>query len=350
MKRIELVEKLETVAPALANNDIIPVMTHFWFTGKKVMAYNGHVAISVPCPTDFKGAVPGSTLLNLLKAASAKDVGLELSEKQLLVKAASSRFKLSTLAPDEFADVFKMPVEPAEPLRLDGGAFRRAVDTCMRSVSMDSSVPDQLGVTMIPSEKRLTFFATSGLTMSRADVSCKGDNPFKKRAILPALFCKQLLQLSDGKQMRLDVDKEHAIFAGKGGALLFGALIESEHPLPFKKEFEQQHPVENDDKLVPVASKLERILERACIVRGDEQGGQTTIEVEKGVAKFFTRSRLGEVRDQMQLTDGHPNVRINVDPKWVKAGCGDFDRMLITRECFVMANDTAYYLISGKSD
>jgi hypothetical protein len=64
-----LISVLETVQPAVAINRLIPLLTHYWFTGTHVMGYNGQIALQVPFRTDFRGAVPGQ-VLELLKRAS----------------------------------------------------------------------------------------------------------------------------------------------------------------------------------------------------------------------------------------------------------------------------------------
>jgi DNA polymerase-3 subunit beta len=350
MKRTDLVARLELVSPALAGNDILPITTHLWFKDDRVTAYNGHVAISAPCAIGFEGAVPGAMLLNLLKASPAKEVTFEGGKKELSIKAASSRFHLATMPSSDFADVFQMPPRPDETRALDAKAkdFIACLSSCMRSVSTDTSIPDQLGITLMPGNGHLAFYASNGVTLSRAELRLKkGDTQFPRRAILPSLFCKQVLALSDGKPIRLDVTKKHAMFAAPGNVSLFGSLVVSEQPLPYDQTFNHLHPADEDDRMVPIVPKLARILERACIVASDNT--RTWITVEDDRAKFATESAMGHrVYDTLELPKGHPKVTLDIEPKWVRLGCEDFDRMLITRRAFIMANDTAYYLVSGK--
>src|ERR1700757_1851266 len=94
MLRKEILDKVQTVSPALANNDLVPVLSHLWFTGTSLMAYNDQIAISVPCKTDFKVAVPGATFISLLKNTIAKEIELSVANDEMQIKAASSRLKL----------------------------------------------------------------------------------------------------------------------------------------------------------------------------------------------------------------------------------------------------------------
>ena len=51
--RKALLAKLKTIMPAVADHDLIPIHTHFIFTGSDIVAYNERIAISVPKPETF---------------------------------------------------------------------------------------------------------------------------------------------------------------------------------------------------------------------------------------------------------------------------------------------------------
>lgn len=348
MNRVELVQKLEKVSPALSSNDILPILTHFWFTGKEVIGYNGNVAITTPLATEFDACVPGAALLNVMKAAGAKEVTFDLTEKELKIRAAKARMSLVVMPPDQFAEMCNIPDPPDKVLECSAQLFLAGIETCLRSISGDTSIPDQLGVTIIPGEKGVFLYSTNHKTFSRAYVPFHGPVPFKSRAIFSALFCKQLLQLAlPKKKMKMRIDKDSAIFAG-GGAILFGALVDSPKPIRYHEIFGQHYDNARDGKLVPIPSKLVKILERACVYHeGDGSGVQTHIKVKAGLATFYTESRLGKITDELQLVKGHPDCELSVDARHVRAGCADFDRMLITERSFIMANQTAFYLIAG---
>ena len=113
LSRTALIANLEVVEPALSDNAMIPVLSHFWFTGKRLLAYNGTIAISVPCETKFTGAVP-KTLLAMLRTSGAKEIEITKAAFALEVKAAAAKWKLPTLPPDDFT--FKMKAMPKEPM------------------------------------------------------------------------------------------------------------------------------------------------------------------------------------------------------------------------------------------
>ena len=90
--------------------------------------------------------------------------------------------------------------------------------------------------------------------------------------------------------------------------------------------------------------------QRACIIAATADNVVTRISVDGGVMKLTTRSdRGGDVFDSVQIDGKHPGgIRLQVNPKPLRAGYGAFDRMLITGDCFVMANDDAVYMVAAK--
>jgi DNA polymerase III sliding clamp (beta) subunit (PCNA family) len=347
MRRTELVEKLELVAPALATNSLIPIMTHFWFRGDHVMAFNDTIAISVPCETDFECAVPGSTLLNLLKASRATDVELIYEKGELTVKAGATKMRLATMDKKNFN--FDMP-KPSKPLmpKVKIDDFTRAIEACLRSVSIDTSVPDYLGVTLIADRKELLFFSTNNSTMSHAHMSLPAEVPLK-RAIIASSFCREMISLVDKKVgMTFEVQKDYSLFRGKNNTVLFGKLIESEKPIPYVKLFDQYFPAEAEKRLVAIPTKMELMLDRATIVAATSVTPvMTDIEVVNRKARFTTAAQKTEIFDVVELEKGQEDVKLRVDPKLVKAGYGSFTKMLLTERAFIMATETEFFLVAN---
>lgn len=348
MERKQFLETLTTVAPALAANDLIPVMQHFWFTGDKVMAFNDQIAISTPCKTSFKGAVPGA-LLDFMRLSKAKEVTLEVVEKDLMVKAASSRVKLGILDPEAF--IFEMPEHKgSDALKVKVSEFLDAIGYAMRSVSHDTSIPDQLGVTLIAEKDSLHVFSTNGATMTHAIVKMSGAAPFKKRVILSAPFCERMLQLAKNeKKLQLEVHDDHSLLVC-GDALLFGRLIESAQPLDFIGVLDTHFPMKHRKQFVDIPTKLQLILERAIVIgESKTDRTRTQITVRDGKMRFFTASERGEVSDTMLVGEAQPQVDMRVEARHLKSGYGDFDRMVVTDKCAVMMKDNKMYLVSASA-
>lgn len=347
MLRVDLLEKLGRVAPALSGNNLVPVLSHFWFTESgNLMAYNDQIAISTKLESDFVGAVP-SMLTSLLTASRAKDVEINITDKgNLEVKAASSRFKLPFIEAKAF-EIFTMPKPSKDALPVDAKEFLAAIESCMLSLKEDTSMPDSLGITVVYKNKGFDLYATNDATISYARVKASAELK-NFRVVLPGSFCRQMLSLAklEGNK-HIEVHDDYALFES-GDSLLFGRLVDVARPLDFAGVIQQSFPKEAAAGLVLVPSKLELILDRAVIITESKQERpKTEIKIKDGKAHFFSRSENGEVNDSTMLEANHPAVEVSIDPRLFKAGYGAYDKMLLTKQCLIMSKGQNLYLVSA---
>lgn len=346
MNRAELVQKLSRVSAALAATDLIPILTHFWFTGERVLAHNDQIAISVVCKTPFAGAVP-RTLLDLLNRSRAKDVDFEVKDSTLIVKAASARFSLGLLPKEDF--LFTMPTDTGNQT-LDAPAARlmSALELCLNTLGRDSSVPDQLGVTLIPSKNRkgMFLYSLNGPTLTRTSVECV--NP-PDRVILHGMFCEQLLKLmKQDEKVKIEIGPDYSLATSSRGDVLFGRLLDVEDPVNFAEIVANRVPKDFNDVVVPIPTKLQLILERALVITDSATDpGHTAVIVRNGRMKFESKSPRGVVDDSMQVGEQHPDVTASFTPKHLKIGYGNYDKMLITDSCAIMSGPSALFFVAA---
>lgn len=343
MLRLELTSKLETIAPALLPDAIVPAMSQVWFRGNHAMAYNDTIALSVPLETDFTGAVPGETLIKVLKKSLAKQVELTAMGPALEVKAARTRLKLALSDPESF--IFTMPkTEKYWGLDFDyGQKFIQALEHLMLSVGDDPLQPDQCGVTIIQDHQDTLLYTTNRSTIAHAKITNLLLLKDGARVILPTAFCQQILKLREAEAMGLYIGEEHACFyAGK--VELWGRLLTSKDPLDFVAVTKRFLPEKLE--LVPVPTNLARIVERILVVSDDKEASMR-MSVKDSRCSFELSSARGEILDSVPLPD-HPDVTAMVKPKWVKPVC-DFTSMSLTERCLIMRKDNVVYLVSTGS-
>jgi DNA polymerase III sliding clamp (beta) subunit (PCNA family) len=348
MQRLELVEKLERVSPALSNNNLVPVLSHYWFKGDVLLAYNDQIAISTKLSSEFVGAVP-NTLIQLLSASRAKDVEFTTNEdNNLVVKAASAKFKLPFLAEKSF-DIFEMPKpDSKQALPVDMGKFLEAIDSAMRSLKEDTSMPDSLGITLAMSGSDIHLYATNDATISYANVKVK---PYTTefRVVLSGNFCRQMLLIAKtGGSSHVEIHSDYSLFVCNN-TILFGRLIDVQRPLDFDAVIESSFPQELHKNLVSIPTKLQLMLERAIIITESKtERSKTAISIKDGIARFVSQSpEKGEVKDSVQLEAQHPDVSVTIDPRLFKAGYGWADKMLLTDQCLIMSKGDSLYLVSA---
>lgn len=344
MLRTELYETLEKISPGLANIDMIPLLTHVWFSNNTAMCYNDHIAIESPCKTGLHCAVPGQTLISILRHSSTKEVELSVVGKEVHVKTGRSLLKLGMLPPEDF--IFKMPASKAgTELAVDFKRFRAAIECCMKSISTDTSIPDQLGITLILNGESIDLYSTNNSTISTAKVPIKGKPPFKERVVLSGDFCKQLLELTKEGSPRLWIADDHSLLDNEGIAL-FGRLIDVDKPIPFPKVLAHHLPPDRKKNTIEMPKQLEMILMRAMVITDSPtEQTRTLITVKDEEMHFYSKSGKGEVKDRIKVP-GHPNVSVKLEPKLLSLGLG-FDNLLITEQCCIMSKGSQMYLVAA---
>lgn len=350
LRRSDLVEKFDIIAPALGVNSIIPILQHLWFTGDRLLAYNDQIAISLPFKSDFKGAVP-NTLIGLLKASKAAGVefGSVDDDGILPIKAGGSKFKLATMPPQDF--IFKMPKVSVNSILVSGKRFDELVgmiERCMRSLGNDPSVPELNGVSLISVGDQVHIYASNHTTLSHARARSGGDARFE-RAIFSGPFCKQLVALSkrpfDRVSLAIENDFAYATF---DDVELWGSLIRSDQVLvDFPDVLRRNFPdFENQKRLVPIPRELGLMVDRAIIVAESRlEPIKTTITVRDGTGFFQSSSDRGQVKDAASF-ENHPDISVQIEPKLIKIGLDGADGMLITGTAIILANRKYAYLIS----
>lgn len=356
LHRTALIHNLENVEPALSDNAMVPVLSHFWFTGKQLLAYNGTIAIAVPCETEFKGAVP-RTMLKMLRTYGGSDIEVNSAKGTLEVKVGPGKFKLITLPPEDFEETFTMKAMPKDADEVDADEFIDALRCCLRSVSSDTSRADYQGITVIPRGKGvLWFFSFDRVTISHAIV--KGNIYSKDRVILSTEWCKQALALLDANKsatfdleinedwslLRVNVNKDEDV-------KLFGNNIQPDSPLPFEDVLASSAPKDLEFvKLEDQRVKLTAMLDRARIIAsGGVAKVRTKFEVDRGKLFFDTESEIGSATDSVNAFDKHPDVKGSIDPGAVLEGIKHFDMVAMTETTFVMktTDGRRMYLVSG---
>lgn len=352
LPRVTLLKALETIAPALSTSNLIPILNHIWFTGTSLLCFNDQIALSVPLKTDFKGAVP-STLLTLLKNSGAKEVEFVPGEDhELEIKAAKARLRLSTMTPEGF--IFKIPESKKRSMLSNSGDFAKALGACLRSIGADASVPEQMGITLIPNSKQLHLYATNDVTLSHVRVQVK-DQP-KKRCILPTEFCRQFVALVKGANpVSLEISDDYAL-AKLGDVTLFGRLVASDHPLDFDTILKDGFPdFGKSDKLPKTPAGIRFALERATIITSSRlEPTKTKFVVQGESMEMISASDRGTVNDRLMADKNQKAVKIRLDPNWLKAGLtyDEDERFLLTNRCAIIYDTAidAVFMVAGAEE
>lgn len=334
-----MLKALDTASPALSRQQIVEVLTLFWFTGKSLFAYNGAVGIELPLKTDFVGGVKGSLFTGLLGTTQAESLVVEELQKGKAVRIRSGGARL---------DFSLMPVDEAPwamPKRAEGMAsfdekFIEALEKACLSVQDDSIAPDQLGVTACIEDDMLNLYSTDSKTLTWVQ-SKKPKGYSTKRALLPGLFCAQMVRLfkEGGKVM---VNTQYAQ-ATDDDVSLFGSLIETPSPANFEKVLDDRLPKDYKKKAALVPDKLQTALERAAIAMKGSDTKHVELSTKGSTLRLYTNvAKVCEVDDEMKLDHAAEAVSDKFNPDLILRALPYAKSMLLTPGCIVLLGEGSF--------
>lgn len=357
MKRELLLKQLETVSPALAAIDLIPIMTHFWFTGKRIGAFNDTVAIDVLTAVKLNCAVPGSLMLDLLRKTFSKEIELELEKERLYVHAGKSRIKLPVLPAETFLEIWPKYEKHGTIIDVMPNRLARGLELCLLATSTDTSLPEQTGVTFEVDGKHLCLYATNKEVVVRAQLKWLGETPELKRATLPRVYCDYVRQMIvDHENVTLSIGKAHALCTSKAGdedgkeqdaVRAFGRLVNVTDPLNFKKIFADHAPTDLLDEAIEIPDELRAAIERAVIISDPVEKTGTVIEIVDGTMTLSTKSDLGSIVDSVTLKSKHPDAKLRVNARLVKPNIEQYQYMNVTDKSLVLSNKSTVCLVAA---
>lgn len=353
IEREELLNKLQTVAPALAGDDMIHTLQNYLFDGSRLIAFNDRIGISVPLKSEFKGAVPGAALLDAVTICThAKEIKLEADGNQAKVsaKGSHSKVKLPLLAVETYQAIFAMPPRPRDGCPLDAEFFG-GIDDCLQSVTKHSNVTETTGVTLIPNHQQLDMFATDRMVMTRA--TAKKHSEFKQRVTLSAEFCEQLIRLKGAKNSLLSLKPDHALLAA-GTTTLFGRLLTLEGDSIDYAGLLRRHTPNSFPKGMPKPKDSERSRIKIALALADrfsdsKVNDRTRVQISGGYLSLEAANitRGGEGSDKVPFKD-HPDASSAVAIGRISDMFDRYDSMLVRNDVVLLSKGQNLFMASAR--
>jgi DNA polymerase III sliding clamp (beta) subunit (PCNA family) len=356
IKRDELLQKLEIVAPALADHDLIPALTYILFTGTHLVAYNDSIGIATPLKTEFTGTIPGKMLIDFLRiTAHAAEVEITQVNERIVepideaneavtlydvqLKAGRTKLVLNALPKAEYTAIFEMPPRPKNAAKVDE-KFLTAIEDCLQATSKQGVTPDHRGVTFIPNKQDVKLFSTNSITISYSKVTLSDKAGIKQRVCLPSAFCQQMIAL--GKQAEgcwFVLRDDHALFMTEK-ATLFSRLLQSENPLNFEDTLKRHLPNNvsafsqlNDAQRPRLKSALE-LAARICDIKGNEV--RTRVRCQKDMMEFLSSSNRGDA-DSIKIK--HAPVDVFFQASYLRDVYDRYETILFSNQSVLLSRD-----------
>lgn len=353
MDRKLLIDALSNVDPARSVMNSNEVMKTFWFTGKRVMAFDGGMALGVAFESEWQGAVQ-ATLLPLLKSSSSADVTFEEHEKGIRVKAGSSKFRLLTMSNNDFN--FKFPKAPENWMPIvDVPKFCMALKACKRSLGSETSESAFKGVTIIAKKGGIEMYSYDRMTLTQCKVKLKGEVNFE-RVVIPTKVVDQLIRITEGAtELDLHINKD-IILARCGNVTLWSELEEQDRvnrdfPVQVQEIAEKaKSTIDMGDK--DFMRKFPAMLERSVIISSDAvESTMLRISVAENKIKFYSKSTRGVVEDSIMPPKGqkHHDVELRLPPSRLLAAL-ELGTLAFTEGAAILSNldKSINYFVSGE--
>lgn len=330
--RKALHERLRLLRPALADKSPLPGLTHMWFDGEWVMAYNDIIGAAVQYAVKINGGIMGTVLLGLLEASNAEnaDISPDLSGTAILLKLAGAKAKLSLLDKEHLT--FGPPGVDNDPVVVFDAEFITAVKRVMISVPTGAIATDNTGVTVMPEGKMLAFYASDGRTISWARVPLpKGYAA--KRVVMSTLFCDQLLTTC-AKGGTLYIAEDHVVaYNDTSTVMLWGKMIEVAKALDYSAMINANMPEAEAPALPEI---LPLCLDRAAVLAGSAGATKLIVSVDGTSMHLFSKTDVGELDETLTLEIVHEKTSGPFDGPSIKRGLAQSDCFLMTENAFIM--------------
>lgn len=334
-ERTTLLAALDVVKPAIATKALLEELTHVWFAKDQLLAYDDVLGIRAPFQSDgLVGGIRGALLLGLLTNSMAKfvEITTEESGTEALLKASRAKLKLALLDADKA--VWEYPSVKKDKFFSLTPEFMEALGDVLIAAGQDTSIPDQLGVTLSLDEDGLTLYATDANSIASASIEIpKGYD--EEYLVIPTPFCEQLIRLCT-EEPRMAIVKEGVVAECKPGIGVYSRLVDVPEPADFAGQLSRALPKGFIKKAVPIPPVLRLAVERALVVLDGKIAEPIKFFVKDGVLNLEADSPLGELRDSIQLEKEHEDVSIRVDPALIKRGLEKCDEMFVADSCLAM--------------
>lgn len=210
-----MLDALNFVRGAVSTKDLVPVLTHFAFTGDRVIGFNGRVQISALCKTDFSCTVPAVRLLAALDACGGSDPTLDLRASELCVSARRFRARIATGKISEFP--LLQPGDSPSPL---GAAWLAVVKRLRPFVASDATRPWACAIHFAGTSAH----ATNNVILVRCNIPRS-----QLEYALPTAALDEVLRISD-TPVSISVSSSLATIRYAGGEYIVSNLLDGAWP------------------------------------------------------------------------------------------------------------------------
>lgn len=327
MNTKDLVQRLELVQPALADDNLVPIFTCFMFKEGTVSAYNDVISIIAPLTLDIdQVALNGTILIGLLKNSTG-DAEFSMNDENVQIKAGRSNYKLPYFKQEDF--LFEEPDEQWVAAVSVNETLLRGLEVCLTTVSRDHSMPALMGVCFNFDKKLMFSCDGDAITQYKTEAKFNGKGVFT----VPNEFCSALLKVCSETETtlgKIDFGEGWVRATLDNKFVIYGRMIENEAPLDHLALIDQT--LKGQDTFAPLPMGLNEALARARVL-SDPESSKTVLTIKGNKFKMETATRsMGTVNDELSIR-GHLEATAAVHASLMQRSIAICDQILVADNC-----------------
>lgn len=259
--------------------------------------------ISADVEADGETCVPAHLLDSMIKKLpSGSQVGLEATDKEMVLKCGRRRSKLATLLPEDFPDL--SAGEMVASVTLPGKQWASLFSQVAYAISKEEVRYYLMGVYLHGTEDGFALVATDGHRLACKTVASPIEGT-PTGEILPTAFVNEIIRLTDKVEVEVELrwSDSKALLSFPGGSIT-SKLIDGTYP-----DYNRVFPPNNDRTAQGRVKALAQAADYCATIAdevGDARARALKMELapgegEKGIFQFSTFGSNGESRDEVEV-------------------------------------------------
>lgn len=347
--RAELLRTLTLARPALAQQDLVPILTHFRVGDGEVTAYNDtHAIAAAVTGFDFACCLPGDLLVRSLSGLAGQQVAVSEhpTEKALVIKAGRSQIKVPTLPGEDHP--FSWPsTRRAHSLTVTKDLLN-GLAACLPGVGNNPNFPAQRGITLdAGAGGELVCYSTDNATMSSYTTDLTFSMPADAAVILPTFMAQQMVALGkafpDETMTLFLTDGALVVKIGAKARIMSRQLVDVD-PLDFGALIRKHRGDRSCTQPAPIPAGWESALARTLLVLEGVPDKVVEITAGSGELVLTARSPVGEVVEGL-VYEGKlpPKSPLAVDPVLLVRGAKQAHNLFFSNQATFLTDDTGHF-------
>ena len=248
------------------------------------------------------------------KLPDGAQIGIELKDGKLIVKAGRSRFTLPTIPDDDFP-AFPRPEFPAE-LTLTADELKLAIDQTRFAISTEETRYYLNGIFAHNTSDGITLAATDGHRLARHVLEVKDEIP---DVIIPHKAINEIYKLLDSDDVDMEIAAKFVRFT-IGNVVLITKTIDGKFP-----DYARVIPKDNDKTLKIDARQLKFAIDRVTTVSTEKKRAVKIILSDDLLVVSVVSHDNGSGSEEVPCPWSHGDFEIGFNAVYLRDVLGLFD-------------------------